>query len=873
MAIYYNTSPLPYKEGYYNISVAISGNGKVTGGNVSIKAGESITLKATPDEGWIFQSFSNSIGTANIINEEYTFTPTDHTTIYATFIEEVSEDSEIGTTTSSYEYSTNKNGDKVVASRKIETKYNIYNQDNYLIGWYVGGVWFPNIQHVNMVNKYSSSKASLTIEIENRLTEEVPDFLANGLVRPVYKLISECTALYNSYANSKIVWQSGSVDSKYNALIDGYGKITQKASNILTWQNGTFHDNLQFIYKVYQDGTAERLEEGDTVDSVVIYSNEMNTTDNSSIFYVKKLSENERTVKLREYTPSGGTTVYYMYSIWDYKDGPFTILEDTGSLNEFKVIGDVGLGGSVSGFGMYKAGTVCTLKATAATGYKFVNFVIDGETIESPDYSFQVNKDTIVQVNFEEGSDEDLVTITIINDPEVGGTTKINGLSTSSLKVNVGSINTITTTINDGYYLFGIYQDGEFKTLNNSYTFNVGNKDRKFTIKFKTKDEKPYDKGGNSGTGGGDGTFDDSSDNPNDEINPPTMVDALLTIYSPTEAQITELGQYLYSDSAKGLAKNLLDYFGSLGTADLTAYIINTYQLPITVPTSGTKQVECGWYPTTVSMNVASGTAIEVGMGTCEVPAYYGNALDYKSRIQIYLPYVGFQDLDPAEVIGKTLGLKYFVDLITGDCVAKIYINDVIYYQFKGAMASPIPLGKDNFTDMIQQGINIGTGAITAGMAVSGAAGAISQGTAMHNFAIEQANAGTIYPEQFTASQQLIEEGTSRVPQAQMSLEQLQNKLSTAINTGTNVPHGTNAGGNMGWYMNQTPYIIIVRPNLSMPENYGHYHGYPSNITSKIGDLSGYTEFSAIHLEGLTATSNELAELEKILKGGIRIEN
>lgn len=872
MAIYYDTSPLPYKEGYYNISVAISGNGKVSGGNVSIKAGESITLKATPDEGWLFQSFSNSIGTANIINEEYTFTPTDHTTIYATFIEEVSEDNSISSTTS--ELIKGYNG--IIEGRIITTEYEA--TDDYLIGWYVAGIWFPNRDRfTSSISGAVSSKRTAVLRITtNNGYVECFNYLTDGLIRPVFKKRSECSSIIKSTTGSgKIVWSPGCVEGEYNSVITMKGSITQKASAEESVYLSYDDNNFQPIYNIYKDGSAERLEEGAEVSPYIIYAMPSvwgGTYDSKGLttlseYGVRKLSESERTVRYE----SGSN--YERWIIWDYQYGPFVILKDSGSVEEFKVIGDVGLGGSVSGFGIYKAGTVCTLKATAATGYKFVSFVIDGEVIESPDYSFQVNKDTTVQVNFEEGTDEDLVTITVVNDPELGGTTKINGLSTNPLKVNVGSVNTITTTVNDGYYLFGIYQDGEFKTLNNSYTFNVGNKDRKFTIKFKSKDEGPYDKGDNSGTGGGDGTFDDSSDNPNDEINPPTMVDALLTIYSPTEAQITELGQYLYSDSAKGLAKNLLDYFGSLGTADLTAYIINTYQLPITIPTSGTKQVECGWYPTSVSMNVASGTAIEVGMGTCEVPAYYGNALDYKSRIQIYLPYVGFQDLDPAEVIGKTLGLKYFVDLITGDCVAKIYINDVIYYQFKGAMASPIPLGKDNFTDMIQQGINIGTGAITAGMSVSGATGAIAQGTSMHNFAIEQANAGTIYPEQFTASQQLIEEGTSRIPQAQMSLEQLQNKLSTAINTGTNVPHGTNAGGNMGWYMNQTPYIIIVRPNLSMPENYGHYHGYPSNITSKIGDLSGYTEFSAIHLEGLTATSNELAELEKILKGGIRIEN
>lgn len=821
MPINYDTSKIDYLSNWCTVSVAEVEGGSTTGGNISIKKGEEITLRATANEGYEFVGWEVSDGTGSSENP-YTITVNGNLQIYPRFAESSVGGKWLLTSTSG-----------VIVSPESEDGY--YDDGTEITVSMNKSYWASSVGYIyvyitdttrNIVKKetISGGSISFTIKGNTKLSTQSPSGRS---------LTINCTVKIG--------------DNSYEIEKESYRTALQNLGLDVFITNAEGVAGVPYTITLYNP-------KGYTIkDAYINYEGYSNTdvhySTDSNIWTIERPS-----------SWNGTWRIFYIVLEAPSEDSTYTVnVSQSGS-------GEVTLPHE----NPYNDGEYVSVKCEASPGAKFDHMVIGDKTIYSPNYTFIIHADTVIEVVFSD-SEIQQVKITATTEPYVAGKVKQD----KSI-YQMGGTAVLTAELKTGYS-FTKWQERvgtEWNDIGTTNPLSLELTKYEYTIRAvceKAKD--PYSPGGNSGTGGGDGTFDDSSDNPNDEINPPTMVDALLTIYSPTEAQITELGQYLYSDSAKGLAKNLLDYFGSLGTADLTAYIINTYQLPITVPTSGTKQVECGWYPTTVSMNVASGTAIEVGMGTCEVPAYYGNALDYKSRIQIYLPYVGFQDLDPAEVIGKTLGLKYFVDLITGDCVAKIYINDVIYYQFKGAMASPIPLGKDNFTDMIQQGINIGTGAITAGMAVSGAAGAISQGTAMHNFAIEQANAGTIYPEQFTASQQLIEEGTSRVPQAQMSLEQLQNKLSTAINTGTNVPHGTNAGGNMGWYMNQTPYIIIVRPNLSMPENYGHYHGYPSNITSKIGDLSGYTEFSAIHLEGLTATSNELAELEKILKGGIRIEN
>lgn len=66
----------------------------------------------------------------------------------------------------------------------------------------------------------------------------------------------------------------------------------------------------------------------------------------------------------------------------------------------------------------------------------------------------------------------------------------------------------------------------------------------------------------------------------------------------------------------------------------------------------------------------------------------------------------------------------------------------------------------------------------------------------------------------------------------------------------------------------KTAYLLIEYPRQSLPENYARYFGYPSNIYSNFGSLSGFTtvEQTLINIPG---TDGELSELMSILKGGV----
>lgn len=89
------------------------------------------------------------------------------------------------------------------------------------------------------------------------------------------------------------------------------------------------------------------------------------------------------------------------------------------------------------------------------------------------------------------------------------------------------------------------------------------------------------------------------------------------------------------------------------------------------------------------------------------------------------------------------------------------------------------------------------------------------------------------------------------------------------VNIGNGARKGNVSTTMPGYLQTQRPYIIMTLPTLSLPENYGHYYGYPANYTDTLGNLSGFTQVSDVHLDGFTCTKDELDEIERLLKEGV----
>lgn len=73
------------------------------------------------------------------------------------------------------------------------------------------------------------------------------------------------------------------------------------------------------------------------------------------------------------------------------------------------------------------------------------------------------------------------------------------------------------------------------------------------------------------------------------------------------------------------------------------------------------------------SFPVVNTEFVEYDFGTIAVPAMHGNHLDYTAcAYKMYLPFIGIIDLNPADIIGKTLYLKYIINMTDGSAVCQL---------------------------------------------------------------------------------------------------------------------------------------------------------------------------------------------------------
>lgn len=356
----------------------------------------------------------------------------------------------------------------------------------------------------------------------------------------------------------------------------------------------------------------------------------------------------------------------------------------------------------------------------------------------------------------------------------------------------------------------------------------------------------PYSGAGDSTTGGGDGTFDGTSD--------PVPVPSLpsvgaqdsgfITLFAPTVQQMKDLAHFMWVNPVFDLSA-LKKLF-----ADPMDCILGLSVVPVSVPSGGAKNVNIGNLVTSVTMNVASQQYIEVDCGTVDMTnRYFGSYLDFEpyTKISIFLPYCGTHQLNADDIIGRTIGVVYHIDILTGSCIAFVKCGDSVLYEFNGACGSNIPVNSLNFASTIENAIriavNIGTTVATAGASAPITTGA----NAVQREAVRQA-----------------QNKARNISLAGSTAE-------GALSMKPNVSRSGALGGGVGLLGHQIPYMIISRPRLCKPKNQDFFEGYPSFIQTTIGDLigKGFTSFTDVIIASQYLTDSEESELEEILQGGV----
>lgn len=408
----------------------------------------------------------------------------------------------------------------------------------------------------------------------------------------------------------------------------------------------------------------------------------------------------------------------------------------------------------------------------------------------SGDWTYQITKDNETKktpIYFLLGMDDDLkyaYFIRILNNPLYGNGT-FTGFGT-----NISVIGGTNTSIYARNYVFFSGNGTEY-------------------------DSDPWSNAGYSDIGGGEGSFNFESD----IIALPSLptVDAVssgfLQLFSGGLSSILELSKYMWSssffDSVVKITSNPIDI------------IMGLYMYPFIVPAANQKYIRAGNVITNVVMNVPDSQIIEIDCGNVEVPNFYGAYLDYEpfTKCDLFLPYCGTFPLSMDDIAGKTLTIKYRVDLLTGVCGAYVIIDESVKYNYTGTCAINVPISSRSFENLYNS--------------IMGVVGSMIGGS---SFGLPSVGS-----------------------------------VAGAVTSGKNqIQHGGNCSGNAGYLGVQKPYLIFSVPNVAIPKGLNTYTGYPIFATYKLSDLKGYTEVEEIHLENMgNATKEEITMIINRLEEGV----
>lgn len=303
-----------------------------------------------------------------------------------------------------------------------------------------------------------------------------------------------------------------------------------------------------------------------------------------------------------------------------------------------------------------------------------------------------------------------------------------------------------------------------------------------------------------------------------------------VTLYGPSSATLASLAAFLWSANTIFDMNNFKKLY-----SDPSECLIGLSIVPCVPTATGTKDIMFGNIDTDIACTYYTKQWVEVDCGSLYIKTIANSFMDYSPyvKIQLFLPYIGFVSLDPDEVMGKTISVVYHVDIVSGDLVAFISATGKgVIYSYAGNCLCNVPVTGSSFgafwnkyySQLAQVVPNMGGGAMQGG-----AAGAAAGGL------------NTLFN---TAESVMFDRKPTYSRSGSMS-------GSAAI---------------MGV---QKPFIIIERPNISVPEYVQNYAGLSANKTLSLGGCSGFTQVDYVHIEGVTATADEIAEIERLLRGGV----
>lgn len=242
-------------------------------------------------------------------------------------------------------------------------------------------------------------------------------------------------------------------------------------------------------------------------------------------------------------------------------------------------------------------------------------------------------------------------------------------------------------------------------------------------------------------------------------------------------------------------------------------------------------------------------------MGEVYIARHFNNYADFTgyTKIEVWLPFFGFTDIEVNQVMGRYMQIALSVDYKTGQAMYIIGVTDNhiernvdnveipylagarIIFHSSFQLGYQIPIGSSNASDiyrnMLQGAVKL-TATVGTAIATGGTAGALALGAGIFNVA------------------------------------------ETAINNMHTTGSASNSNNPVSLInCSETVKVVVYRPRLQeVDASYNRTYGKPLGEMRTLSALSGYTEVGEVHVDGIgSATSEELSEIERLLKSGVII--
>ena len=122
---------------------------------------------------------------------------------------------------------------------------------------------------------------------------------------------------------------------------------------------------------------------------------------------------------------------------------------------------------------------------------------------------------------------------------------------------------------------------------------------------------------------------------------------------------------------------------------DLGKYVTNLFRIFCPVGETIDAVITTGDVNTGIQAKTPKSDIVVLDFGDVTVPLHNNDLTDYNSNIQMFLPFVGFVDIN-TNYIGKPINLTYEVNVITGEAVVKLSTDGIIFSVYDCNVSSAL---------------------------------------------------------------------------------------------------------------------------------------------------------------------------------------